>query len=58
MLRTDGRNSASYADLFPPLELGSLLKGTAPAPMQKVWARGSELLATKPGRLKALRATT
>ncbi|CAN0549062.1 unnamed protein product, partial [Laminaria digitata] len=39
-LRTDGVNSASYADLFPPCASGSLLEGTAPESLQSVWRKG------------------
>lgn len=45
-LRTDGVNSASYADLFPPCKPGSLLEGTAPDSLQAVWRAGQEKLAS------------
>lgn len=51
-LRTDGVNSASYADLFPPCEPGSLLEGTAPRKLQAVWKAGQALLEAHPGSLK------
>lgn len=45
-LRTDGVNSASYADLFPPCKPGSLLEGTAPDSIQAVWRAGQKKLAS------------
>lgn len=55
-LRTDGVNSASYADLFPPCSPGSLLEGTAPEALQAVWRDGQVLLASPP-RAAAAAAT-
>lgn len=51
MVRTEGRHAASYADLFPPLEPGSLLTGMAPANRQDTWNMGARLLEANPGKL-------
>ncbi|CAM9544710.1 unnamed protein product [Ectocarpus sp. 12 AP-2014] len=45
-LRRDGVNSASYGELFPPCQPGSLLEGTAPEPLQEVWRQGQAKLAS------------
>ncbi|CAB1103239.1 unnamed protein product [Ectocarpus sp. CCAP 1310/34] len=45
-LRRDGVNSASYGELFPPCQPGSLLEGTAAEPLQEVWRQGQAKLAS------------
>lgn len=42
--RIDEHIVMTYAELYPEVAVGSLLNGTAPDYLQKIWARGGKIL--------------